>query len=62
MLEEAKGEDHPIGGLAVSINLEPLDFLDTGPPPRQHTPANIRFPTHIEQRTGGSKFSQRRCT
>jgi hypothetical protein len=50
------------GGPAVSTNLDPWDLSNTGPPTRQHTLANMRPPTHIQQRTAGSGFSQRRCT
>jgi hypothetical protein len=43
---EEKGE--PVGGPAVSINLDPQDLSNTGPPNRQHTPADRRPPTHIQ--------------
>jgi hypothetical protein len=35
---------------AVSINLDPIpgDLSNTGPPNRQHTPADMRPPTHIQ--------------
>jgi hypothetical protein len=36
------------------INLDPQDLSNTEPPTRQHTPADMRPPTHIEQRTAGS--------
>jgi hypothetical protein len=52
----------PVVGLAVSINLDPRGISDTEPPTRQHTPADMRTLTHIQQRTAGSGFSQRRCT
>ena len=38
----------PVGGLAVSINLDPGDLSNTGPPNTQHTPADMRSPTHIK--------------
>jgi hypothetical protein len=53
-LEEAKEEGNPVGGMAVSTNLESWDLSDTGPPTRQHTPADMRPPTHIHQRISGS--------
>jgi hypothetical protein len=46
---------------AVSINLDPRDLSNTGPPNRQHTPADMRPPTHIQQRTSRS-VSIQRCT
>ena len=52
----------PLGGPAVSINLNLWDLSDTGPPTMQHTLAYMRPPTHIQQRTARSGFSQRRCT
>jgi hypothetical protein len=61
-LEEAEEEGDPVGGLAVSINLDPRDLSDTGLPTGQHIPADMRPPTHIQQRTAGSTFSQRRGT
>jgi hypothetical protein len=39
-------EDDPLGGPAVSINLDLQDLSNTGPN-RQHTPADWRLPTHI---------------
>jgi hypothetical protein len=61
-MEEGKEEGDTVGGPAVSINLDPCDLSDIGPPTRKHTPADMRPPTHIQQRTDGSGFSQRRCT
>jgi hypothetical protein len=67
-LEEAEEEGNPVGGPAFSINWDPTcsspprDLSNTGPTTRQHTPADIRLPTHIQQRTAGSGFHQRRCT
>jgi hypothetical protein len=51
-LEEAEEDSDPVGGPVVSINLEPRDFSDTGPPTRQHTPADMRPPTHLQQGLG----------
>jgi hypothetical protein len=61
-LEEAKEEVIPIGGPAISINLDPRYLSDTATSTRQHTPADMRPPTHIQQRTAWSGFSQRRCS
>jgi hypothetical protein len=61
-LGEAEEEGNPVGGPTISTNLDPRDLSDTGPPTRQYTPADMRPPTHIQQRTAGSGFSQRRCT
>jgi hypothetical protein len=49
-MKEAEEKGDPIGGPTVSINLDPLDVSNTGPPNRQHTPADIRAPTHILSR------------
>jgi hypothetical protein len=40
-LKEAEAEGDPVGGPAVSINLDPRDLSNTGPPNRQHIPADI---------------------
>ena len=61
-LEEAEKEGVPIGGPAVSINMDPGDLSTIGPPTRQHTTADIRTSTYIQQMTFISGFSQRRCT
>jgi hypothetical protein len=61
-LEEAEGEQDPVGRPAVSTNLEPCDLLDTERPTRKHTPAHMRIPTHIHQRPLWSGLSERRCT
>jgi hypothetical protein len=61
-LGEAEEEGDPVGGPAVPINLDPRDLSDIAPPTRQHIPTDMRPPTHIQQRTSGSGFSQRRCT
>ena len=60
-LEETE-EGYPVGLLAVSINLDPWEVLNTGPPTRQHIPADMKPLTHREQRTAQSGFSQRRHT
>jgi hypothetical protein len=52
-------KDDPVRGAAASINLDPQDLSNTGPPNRQHKPADMRSPTHIQQRTSGSVFIQR---
>jgi hypothetical protein len=42
-----------------------VDRIKTDPiqsPTRQHTPADMRTPTHIEQRTARSWLLQSRCT
>jgi hypothetical protein len=62
MLEEAEEEVDPVGGPEVSINLNPRDFSDTGPPTRQHTPDDMRPPTNMQQGTTRSELNQRRCT
>jgi hypothetical protein len=61
-LEEAEEEGNPVGGPVVSINLDSQDLSDSRPATRQHIPADMRPPTHIQQRTAGSVFSQRICT
>jgi hypothetical protein len=47
-LEEAQKKGDPVRRPAVSINLDPWDLLNTGLPHRQHVPADMRPPTHIE--------------
>jgi hypothetical protein len=47
-LKEAEEEGNPVGEPAVSINLDPQELSDTGPPTRQHTPADTRVPTYIQ--------------
>jgi hypothetical protein len=50
-LEEVEEEGNSVGGPAVSINLDPSNLSNTGPPTRQYIPANMRPPTYIQQRT-----------
>jgi hypothetical protein len=45
-LKKAEEMSDPVGGTAVSFYLDPQDLANTGPPNRQHTPADIRPPTH----------------
>jgi hypothetical protein len=61
-LEEAEEEGNSVEGPEVSINRGPHDLSDTGPPTWQHTLANMRPPTYIQQSSAGSGFSQRKCT
>jgi hypothetical protein len=46
-LKEAEEESNPVRGPAISINLDPRDFLETGSPTRKHTPAIMRPPPNI---------------
>jgi hypothetical protein len=55
-MKEAEEKCDPVGGPAVSIYLDPLDLSNTGPLNRQHTPAEMRPPTHIQYRTSRSVF------
>jgi hypothetical protein len=61
-LEEAEKEGDPVGAEAVSISLysPPPDLSNTVPPTRQHTSADMRPPTHTQQRT--AQFSHRIAT
>jgi hypothetical protein len=61
-LDEAEKESYTIGRPAVSTTLDSQDRSDTEPPTRQHTPADMRPPTYVQQRPAGSGFRQRRCT
>jgi hypothetical protein len=36
----------PVGGPTVSTNLYLWDLSDSGPPTKQHTPSDMRPPTH----------------
>jgi hypothetical protein len=56
-LKEAEEKSNPEGGPAVSINLDPQDLSNTGPPNRQHTAADMRSPAHIQQRIARSGFN-----
>jgi hypothetical protein len=42
--KEAEKRGEPVGGPAVSITLDPRDLSNTGPPNRQHIPADMRPP------------------
>jgi hypothetical protein len=53
-LKEAKESDPTVGGWAVSIDLDFWDLSNTGAPTRQQTPADMRPPTYIQQRTAES--------
>jgi hypothetical protein len=57
-LKEAEQKGNPVGGPAVPINLDLQDLSNTGPPNRQHIPADMRSPIHIQQRTAGSFHSE----
>jgi hypothetical protein len=46
--KEAEEKGDSVGGPAVLINLDPQDLSNTGPPNRQHIPADMRPPTHIQ--------------
>jgi hypothetical protein len=58
-LKEAEEKDNPVEEPAVLINLDSGDLSNTGPPNRQHIPADMRPPTDIQQRTVRSVFIQR---
>jgi hypothetical protein len=45
-MEEAEEEGNPVGGSAVSTNLDPWDHSDTEPTIRQHTQDDMRPLTH----------------
>jgi hypothetical protein len=47
-LKEAEKKGNPAGGPAVSINLDPQNLSNTGPPNRQHTPVDSRPPAYIQ--------------
>jgi hypothetical protein len=46
--KEAEEKGDPVERPAVSINLDSSDLSNIGPPNRQHTPADMRPPTHIQ--------------
>jgi hypothetical protein len=50
-LEEAEEEGDPVGGPAVSINMDSQDLSDTGSATRQHTLADMRSSTYIQRGT-----------
>ena len=54
--KEPEEEGGPVGGPAVSINLDSQDLSNTGPPNKYHIPADVRPPIHILQRTAMSVF------
>jgi hypothetical protein len=54
-LKEAEKGD-PAGGPGISINLDPRDLSNTGAPNRQHTPADMRHPTHNRELPGLCSF------
>jgi hypothetical protein len=47
-LKESEEKGDPVGGPAVSTNLDPQDLSNIGTPNRQHIPANMKPPTHIQ--------------
>ena len=55
-MKEAEEKGDPVRGPAVLINLDPGDLSNTLTPSRQNTPADMRPPTHIQQRTVRSVF------
>jgi hypothetical protein len=55
-------ESFLLGRPAGSTNLELWDLSNTEPPTRQNMPPGMRAPTHVQQRTSVSGFSQRKCT
>jgi hypothetical protein len=61
-MEETDQEGDPVERPAVSINLNPRDLSHSKTQTRQHTAADIRQLTLIEQRPVWSGFSQRRDT
>jgi hypothetical protein len=47
-MKEAEEKNDPVGGPAISINLDSRDLSNTGPLIKQHTPLDARPPTHIQ--------------
>jgi hypothetical protein len=47
-MKEIEEWGDPVGGPAVSINLNPRDLSNTEPPNKHYTPADMRPPTHIQ--------------
>ena len=58
-LKEFEEKGDSVGGPAVSINLDPRDLSNTGPPNRHNTTADMRPPMHLQQRNAVSVFIQR---
>jgi hypothetical protein len=55
-------EDNPTRRPTASTNLGPQNLSNTEPPTRQHTLADPRLQTHIQQRTAWFGFSERICS
>jgi hypothetical protein len=58
-MKEAEEKDNPVEGQTILINLDLQDLSNIGLPNRQHIPADMRPPTHIQQRTAVSALIQR---
>ena len=56
-LEEAEEEELKEEDQQSQITWTSQDLSDTEPPTRQHTPADMKPPTHIQQRTARSGLS-----
>ena len=56
-LEEAEEEELKEEDQQSQITWNSQDLSDTEPPTRQHTPADMKPPTHIQQRTARSGLS-----
>jgi hypothetical protein len=52
-VEEFEEEGDPIGRLAVSTNWDPRDLLNSEPPTRKYTLADLRSLTRIHRRLCG---------
>ena len=61
-LEEAEEEGHPVGGPAVSINLNPQDLSDIRSSTRKLAPADKRPLAHMQWKNAGTGFNQGACT
>jgi hypothetical protein len=59
-IEEDEKQGNPISIPTVSTNLGPWGLTDTEPQTRQDTTADMRSPTHVEQRIARSWLNQRR--
>jgi hypothetical protein len=55
-----KKEGDPIGRTAVSTNLDTQGLSATEPPTKQHTSADMRPPTPVQQRTAESGLRERK--